>query len=334
MESFGSLLEGFRRYMQVRNYSPRSVEHFVTMLTAFFEYLKAQGVGDIRRVGKPLLRGYQAALHEWRNAEGKPYSWATRAAKLQAVRRLFEWLEEVGKILVNPAVGLEEEKGGDRLPRNVLTEKQVERMLEGVDLSRPQGLRDRAILEVFYSTGIRLGEMAALSLGDIDLVSGAVRVTQGKGAKDRVVPLGKEAARWVREYAVKGRRFFTAKGKAKGKTRALWVNQWGDPLSGLLIQQMVKFYGAKAGLVVTAHALRHTFATQLVRNGAPVEAVAKMLGHSDLRVTHKYTRVAGVDLKRTQEATHPRERDEMEKAKVEITGIRGRYAQDRGEAGP
>jgi integrase/recombinase XerD len=326
MESYKKVVEGFQAALRVRNYSKVSVGHYVMHLKGFFAYLEGQGVTDIRRVGKPILKAYQLALQEWRSQEGKAYSWRTVMAKAQAVRRLFEWLEETGKILINPAEGLVAGKVGDRLPRNVLTEKQAEKMLEGVDLSRPEGLRDRALLEVFYSTGLRLSEMTGLTLNDVDISGGVVRVNQGKGGKDRVVPMGATAIQWVKEYVVKARRQFTR--KAKKATQALWVNHLGGPLSAILVERMVKGYGAAAGLEVTPHVLRHTFATQLVKNGAPVEVVAKMLGHSDLKTVHKYTRVAGVDLRKTQAATHPREKDEMEKAKVEVTSIKGGYTHE------
>ncbi len=337
MESFEKVVEGFQTALRVRNYSKVSVGHYVMHLKGFFAYLEAQGVTDIRRVGKPILKAYQLSLREWRGKDGKPYSWRTVMGKVQAVRRLFEWLEEAGKILVNPAEGMVAGKVGDRLPRNVLNEVQMERMLEAVDLSREEGLRDRAILEVFYSTGLRLSEMKGLTLNDVDISGGVVRVNAGKGEKDRVVPMGATAMRWVKEYVVKARRHFTQ--KAKKATQSLWVNHFGGPLSAILMERMVKGYGKAVGLEVTPHVLRHTFATQLVRNGAPVEVVAKMLGHSDLKTVHKYTRVAGVDLRKTQAATHPRERDEMEEAKVEVTSIKGRallearHTQDGASAG-
>jgi integrase/recombinase XerD len=217
-------------------------------------------------------------------------------------------------------------KTGDRLPRNVLTEWQMERMLESVDLSRLEGLRDRAILEVFYSTGIRLSEMEALTLNDVDISGGVVRVNAGKGDKDRVVPCGVAALDWVKEYVVKVRGRFTK--RTKKATQALWVNHMGGKLSNQLIGRMVREYGEEAGLEVSPHILRHTFATQLVKNGAPIEVVAKMLGHSDLKTVHKYTRVAGVDLQKTQAATHPREWDEVTKAEVAVTSIKGRYTHE------
>jgi integrase/recombinase XerD len=326
MESFENVVEGFQKALRVRNYSGETVRHYGEMLKGFFAYLEGQGVTDIRRVGKPMLKAYQLALREWRSEEDKPYSWATVAGKVQVVKRLFEWLEETGKILVNPAEAMAEVKAGDRLPRNVLTERQMEKMLDGVDLSTEEGVRDRAILEVFYSTGLRLSEMEALTLNDLDMSGGLVRVNAGKGDKDRVVPCGMAALSWVKDYVVKVRGRFTK--RTKKATQALWVNHMGGPLSHQLIRLMVRRYGREAGLQVSPHVLRHTFATQLVKNGAPVEVVAKMLGHSDIRTVHKYARVAGVDLRNTQAATHPREKDEMEKAVAQVESIKGRYVHE------
>jgi len=323
MEGFKRVEEGFEAHMRVRNYSARSIDHYRKLLKGFWGYLEGKGVKDVRRVGKPLLVGYQVSLREWRGEGGKAYSWATVAAKVQAVRRLFEWLEGSGRILVNPAEGLPQGRAGDRLPRNVLTEEQVEKLMDQPDLTRPEGVRDRAILEAFYSTGLRLSEMTGLTLMDVDLGGGLVRVREGKGAKDRVVPIGETALRWVREYLLKVRRRFTR--RAKKGTQALWVNHVGGPLSFQLVGIMIRNCGKKAGLKVSAHVLRHTFATQLVRNGADVAAVAGMLGHSGLGTAHRYARVAGVDLKKAHEAAHPRERDEEEPEEAGLVGVRGGY---------
>jgi integrase/recombinase XerD len=163
--------------------------------------------------------------------------------------------------------------------------------------------------------------MAGLTLADVDFTGGLVRVNAGKGNKDRVVPCGAAALSWVKDYVVKVRDRFSR--RAERATQALWLNHLGGPMSDQLIRQMVRRYGKEAGMKVSPHELRHTFATQLVKNGAPVEMVAKMLGHSDLKTVHRYARVAGVDLRKTQAATHPRERDEMEAAKVEILSLKG-----------
>jgi integrase/recombinase XerD len=224
------------------------------------------------------------------------------------VRRLFEYLEMMNRILVNPAEKFKEPKKETRLPRVVLTAKETRRILDAPNLSLEIGIRDRAILEVFYSTGIRLGELLRLTIFDCDLQGGLLRVNNGKGAKDRVVPLGRHAVKFLQTYLAKVRPRYTSWKRAE---RCLFVGRLGVPLSQQAVQKMVRNYARAAGIrkKVTPHTFRHTFATELVRNGAEITAVQKMLGHADLSVTQLYTHVAGVEVKKTHRLSHPRERD-------------------------
>ena len=234
---------------------------------------------------------------------------------MRAVKRYFEWLEATQKVLVNPADCIHEPRRKSRLPKLVLTREEVGKMLETPDLSTPGGIRSRAILEMFYSTGIRLGEMTALKVQDVNLEEGLLRVNEGKGAKDRVVPIGKQAMEYLKAYLSKVRPGLLRQGSPDW----LWISNYGTPLSKALVGVLVNQAGRKAGIEksVSPHTMRHTFATHLVQNGADVILVSQLLGHTVLSATQIYVRVAATDVKRAHEASHPRERDELVQEEAE-----------------
>jgi len=327
--SFNDLLFGFKEHLKVKNYSPISISAYSQHLQGLFDYLKDIKITDIKHVTRDILKDFQLKITEHRH-NSKGYTIATVSTKIRAVKRFFEYLEETNYILINPAEYLKEPKKETRLPRIVLTEDEARKILDMPNLSTMTGIRDRTILEVFYSTGIRLEEIANLTIYDCDLQGGLLRVNKGKFAKDRVVPLGRHAIKFLKEYIAHIRPHHTRNNKT---TRILFVNQMGKPLSKLVIQLMVRNYAKKAGIKkkVTPHVFRHTFATQLVKNGADITAVQKMLGHSDLSVTHIYTKVAGVEVKKTHSTHHPREKDKAVKEETtsQIKSIKGPYRSDR-----
>ncbi|MBI5805551.1 tyrosine-type recombinase/integrase [candidate division TA06 bacterium] len=302
------ILSAFTGQLKVKNYSAKSIAAYSGHLAGFFAYLKSQGIGDIRQVNKGAITAYLLSLREHLTKAGKPYSTSTMCLKVRAVKRLFEYLEKANVVLINPAEDIKEPKKATSLPRSVLTPEEARKILDAPNLSTTAGIRARAILEAFYSTGLRLEEMARLTIYDCDLQGGYLRVNKGKGAKDRVIPLGKHAARFLKEYITHIRPQWTKNNKG---VKALLVNRQGQALSTEVIGIMVRTYARKAGITkkVSPHTFRHTFATQLVKNGADITAVQKMLGHSDLSATQVYLRVAGTEVKRTHSKSHPRERE-------------------------
>ena len=198
---------------------------------------------------------------------------------------------------------------GDRLPKTILTEKEAKALLDAPDTQTAVGIRDRAILETFYSTGIRREEMTQLTLHDVDHRNGFLRVTKGKFAKDRMVPLGRKAADYVRETLQKVRSQWS---KANRDERALWLSSWRPhgPLKSQAIGVMVRHYGRAARLDrhVTPHVWRHTCATHLVADGANIAYVQRLLGHRSLRTTQIYTRATVAEIKATHAQAHPEAR--------------------------
>ncbi len=313
----------FIEHMKVRNYAKATLTGYSRYLREFISWLREQEISDLKRVTRDTLTAYQVKLMELK-ARGDN-TIATVSIKIRAIKRFFEYLEASNHILINPAEHIKEPKKKNRLPRVVLTEDEARKILDAPNLSTMTGIRDRTILEVFYTTGIRVEELINLTIYDCDLQGGLLRVNKGKMAKDRVVPLGKHAVRFLKEYITRIRPAHTRNNK---QTRNLFVGYTGQPLSGRTIGNRVVHYAKQAGLQkrVTPHTFRHTFATELVRNGADITAVQKMLGHSHLSVTHIYTKVAGVDVKKTHKESHPREKDKGDRESVSDTKtIKGYY---------
>jgi site-specific recombinase XerD len=328
MTDFNKLLFSFKEHLKVKNYSPRSIEAYSYHLLGFFAHLESIGITDVKRVTRDVLQDYQLKI-----TTGQGYAVGTISIKVRSVKRFFEYLEETGKLLVNPAEHIKEPEKETRLPRAVLTPDEARKILDQPDTGTMIGLRSRAMLEVLYSTGIRLEELISLTLYDCDLQGGLLRI-KGKFSRDRVVPLGKHAIKFLKQYIKHARQHHGERRrnpeKRREQTKSLFVSKMRTPLSAQVIETMVRRYAKQAGVKkhVTPHVFRHTFATELLRNGADLRAVQKMLGHSGLSVTHIYTHVAGVEVKKTHSQSHPRERDKTDKEKdinPDIKMIKGKY---------
>ncbi len=292
-------LAAFVERLKVLRYSPATLLSREHSLRRFFQWLGEKGRTDVRDVTKQTVRDFQEYLLA-------RYTTHTAHAHLIALRRFFEHLEATDALLVNPCEGVPLPKLEDRLPRNVLTPEEVRRILDAPDAKTKKGIRDKAILETFYSTGIRLEEMARLTVHDVDL-SGYARVNRGKGAKDRVVPLGVKACGCVRDYLQQVRVEWA---RDNPDERALWLaGYWPhQPLKKQIIAVMARQYAKAAGLTksVSPHVWRHTCATHLVGGGANIAYAQLLLGHRSLRTTQVYTRVSVPEIKVTHAQTHPR----------------------------
>jgi len=258
-------------------------------------HLSAAGVA-LEGVRTDDLRGFLAA-GEWRPS--------TRARKTAAIRSFYAYLVRIGVLGVDPTVGLASPRLAPGLPKPLSVE-QVERLLTRPP-GTPSGLRDRAVLEVLYGSGLRASEAVRLRLQDVDLEVGFVR-TMGKGSKERVVPLGRKAVAAIRAYLTRGRPLLGLPGGIKPPQ--VFLNARGRGLSRQGLHLVVKKYAREAGLGadVSAHTLRHSFATHLVEGGADLRAVQEMLGHADLATTQIYTHLSTAHLRKVYEDAHPRAR--------------------------
>jgi integrase/recombinase XerD len=297
-------LSAFLERLKVLHYSPATVASRQQSLSAFFRWLGQAGPGrkltDVREVTQQTVRDYQKHLL------GRYTTWSTHT-HIIALRRFFEHLEATDALLISPCAGVPLPRLEDRLPRSIFTRQEVRRILDAPDTQTGKGIRDKAILETFYSSGIRLEEMTRLTVHDVDCVKGFLRVNRGKFCKDRVVPLGAKACDYVREYLRQVRGQWT---KDNRDERALWLSwRWPhQPLKKQLISVMARQYARAAGIKKQAspHVWRHTCATHLVSGGANIAYAQRLLGHRDLRTTERYTRVTIPDLKATHAKAHPR----------------------------
>ena len=314
-----NLLFQFTEHLKVINRSEATIKAYTANVRHFLEEKKR----NVKTITRSDMETYIAGIHVYRMADGKGYSQGSISVKIRSLKRFFEFLEEKNIIFIDPMEYIHEPTPDRTLPRNILTVLEMEKLLDQPNLGLKTGIRDRTVLEVFYSTGVRLGELCSLTIYDADLQGRMLRINKGKGQKDRVVPLGKHAIRFLREYITKIRPHLTKRNK---KSRALFVNQLGQPLSRQVVQIMVRTNAKKAGLTkkVSPHTLRHTFASQLVKNGADVVAVQKMLGHADLSTTQGYIKALAIDLKKVHARSHPRERDKVDRRIIKPKIIRKR----------
>jgi integrase/recombinase XerD len=225
------------------------------------------------------------------------------ARRLSALRRFYRLELERGAVREDPTVRVRAPKKPRRLPKN-LAERDVESLLDAPDVATPLGLRDRAMLETLYATGLRVSELCGLKLGAVSLRDGVVRVL-GKGSKERLVPLGDEAIAWIERYLADARPALVA----GAKVDHVFVTARRGPLTRQAFWHLVKRYGAIAGLAADAlspHVLRHAFATHLLNHGADLRVVQLLLGHADITTTTIYTHVARERLKRLHSQHHPR----------------------------
>jgi integrase/recombinase XerD len=295
--------ESFREYLKVLKRSPATIATYTYGLNPFFAFLDTQGVSDLRSVRRRDIQAYHTHL-----LDGGHYTLHSIHILTRSVRRFYDFLEKTGKVLMNPADGIDSPALGDRLPRDVLTLTEIKNLLDTPDTSKPVGVKNKAILEVLYSTGIRVGELCALTIYDVDTREGFLRVNLGKGAKDRVVPIGYKAQKYVAEYLGHVRGKQTIKNRDE---RALFINRNGNPVDRQNVQLLVKAVARSAGIKkkVTPHTIRHTCATHMVADGADIVHVQHLLGHESLDTTQIYTRVARREVKATHSKTHPREKD-------------------------
>jgi integrase/recombinase XerD len=219
---------------------------------------------------------------------------------LVTTRGLFRFLQLDGLLKRDPTANIESPRAWQSLPKFLLAEE-VERLLESPDVSTDLGVRDKAMLEVLYATGLRVTELVSLKESDLNLDSGFV-LTLGKGSKERLVPLGKKAIQWVNSYLAVRPRLVS-----RHKTTSLFVTSRGLPVSRQAFWKLITQYGDKARIGhVTPHLLRHSFATHLLENGADLRSVQLMLGHSDVGTTQIYTHVTNERLRQIYKKCHPR----------------------------
>jgi integrase/recombinase XerD len=290
-------LDQFLHYLVVeKGLSRNTLEAYSHGLNRFFDYLKRKGIRDPLQTGKFDVRAFLLTLRS------AGLSAKTIVRNLVAIRTFFRFLVQEGMLQVNPVEELESPKVAKNLPE-ILTMKEAERLVEQPNLQTPLGIRDRAMLEVLYATGMRVSELTRLPIHQVNLEAGYV-LLYGKGSKERIVPLGAEAMKWVTRYLTEVRQKLV---KAKG-SGYLFLTRSGKEMSRQMFWKNLKAYALRAGLrkKISPHLLRHSFASHLLEGGADLRSVQMMLGHSDISTTQMYTHVTGERLKKIHQRYHPR----------------------------
>jgi integrase/recombinase XerD len=296
--SCDALLDRYLDFLMVeKGLAAQTIEAYSRDLVRYISFLVESGRATVSEADTPLILTYLISMREdGLNAR-------SRARHLVSIRGFYRFLAQEEILPSDPSRLIDLPKSGLKLP-DVLTIDEVKRLLDAPDPQKPSGCRDAAMLELLYAAGLRVSELITLKLQDVNLTAGYVRVF-GKGAKERVVPIGQYAQEKIR-------RFTTGARQALLKDRisaTLFVARAGKPLSRQGFWKLIKRYGLRAGLrkVITPHTLRHSFASHLLEGGADLRAVQTMLGHADIATTQIYTHVARDHLKYLHQKFHPRE---------------------------
>ena len=306
MKPFPELLALFMGDLQLRNYSPRTVSDYGYSLHALAAFCEARGF-QAPAVTTANLCDFQRWFYYQPTRHGTARGVCNQNAVLAAVRSFFRFLRREGYIVRDPAAELEYAREPHRLPRNVLTPSEAKRIIEAASPTTALGCRDRAILETFYATGIRRNELRHLKPADLNFEQGLLRVNDGKGGKDRVVPLGEVAARSLESY-LHAIRPELLRGR---QTEWLFVSYTGKQIDPNTLNALVRKYAkaAKVKKPVTCHVWRSSCATHLVQNQASLRLVQELLGHRSLRTTEGYLSLTITDLKEAHARCHPREQE-------------------------
>jgi len=296
-------LEAYSEWAQAAGHSSHTVGSRRAALLRFIVWCDERSLAQPTEITRALLERYQRYLYHYRKKNGAPLSVIAQLGLLHPLTSWFRWMVRERHLLYNPAADLELPKKPALLPKTILTVAQVEHILNQADVHSPLGIRDRAIMETFYSAGARRMELMALKLYDVDTERGTVMIRQGKGRKDRFIPLGERACAWIERYRVEVRPTLST----AQDDQVLFLDDFGRPMSARFIGDLMRRYVEHAGITTpgACHVFRHAMATHMLENGADIRYIQVMLGHANLETTQIYTRVSMTKLKEIHSATHP-----------------------------
>jgi len=291
------LLEQFLNYLAIeKGLKPRSLEAYRRDLQDWIEFAEARQRAITSASIDSILSLFFVHMHDL------GLSPRSMARKSSAIKGFYRFLLSENHINIDPTALLERPRIGRPLPK-VLSQQEVEKILQQPDLATPFGLRDRAMLEILYATGIRESELIDLKLGNLNVAAEFLSVT-GKGGRERIVPIGQYAIAAVNEYLKNGRN----KLLKDISERTMFLNPYGKPMSRMGVWKIIRKYALMAGINrdVSPHVFRHSCATHMLEGGAGIIAVQEMLGHVDVSTTQIYTHLTGKDLKNIHRKAHPR----------------------------
>ncbi|MBI5544542.1 MAG: site-specific tyrosine recombinase XerC [Deltaproteobacteria bacterium] len=300
---FPARVLAFLDWLRAHNYSEQTARTWGRQLRTFIEWCAQRELTRPSDVTRPLLERFQRHLHQYRKGNGEPLAPSSQNGCLIAIKRFFHWLAKNQHVQFNPASELELLRIGLQLPKSILTAQEAEKILALPDVNDALGVRDRAILETFYSTGMRRMELAGWKLSDLDRSRGVVTIRKGKNKKDRVVPIGTRAVQWVDKYLSEVRPELV---RDAGEQRIFLSRQGGGIGLGALSSLVGKYVvAADLGKEGACHIFRHTMATLMLENGADLRVIQEILGHACLTTTQIYTHLSIGRLKEIHTAPHP-----------------------------
>ena len=305
----GTLANLAARYLEnlaVRNYTADTIEGRKDALKVFLLWAIERDLTEPNAITKLILESYQRHLWRWKKHNGKPLGISTQRGRLSTVKDFFAYLVKSNHIPANPASELELPRSEKRLPKEPLGLNQIESVIAVPDISDPLGIRDRAMLELFYSAGLRRSELAKLQLEDLNRERQTLQIRQAKHHKDRVVPVGNRALLWLERYLEESR----PKLLIQPNEKALFLSSYGEAFNPDVLSRMVTQFIKKAEIERqgSCHLLRHSCATHMLEGGADIRFIQQLLGHEKLETTAIYTQVSIEQLKAVHSQTHPAEK--------------------------
>jgi integrase/recombinase XerD len=303
-DDLAALLDQHLNWLHVKGYSDYTIRNRLVHIRFFLRWCTNRGIVAPGQITVRVLQDYQQHTFDYRKRNGEPLAVASRHARLVPVRVWLRWMSKADVVCSSLVEAIELPKLGRPLPRNILSAREVVRIMAQPNIRTVVGLRDRAILQLLYSTGIRRLELVRLKLADCQFDRRLVFVREGKGKRDRYVPLGRRAVYWLRRYYRHGRSQLLGR---DSDSVCVFLSRGGQPLSRDHVTYIARKYikSACLGKSGSCHLLRHSMATLMHENGADIRHVQQILGHADIRTTQIYAQVAIRTLQRVHAATHP-----------------------------
>ena len=341
-ESYGvycieSVFTGFIEACKGMGRSPQTLERHHTSFGLLRRYLAEIGIDGLAAITPQVMAGFQSWLYQAKSRYKKPYSLKTQIITLNSVQVFFKHLHKTGVILSNPAEAIRLPKEPKRLPGTILNSREMKKLLRQPDTSTVLGFRDRTIYEVLYSTGLRVSEMIWLRVQDLVLSQSSIFIKETKHFRDRYVPFGETAGRYLAEYLDHVRPLLLRSpirvdpcSSVVPSSDIVFLSRCGQALDDGGVQQKLRIYAERAHIKkhLTIHVFRHTVATEMLRRGADLRQIQELLGHRNLRTTQIYTHIVKGELKRVQAHCHPREQVDLPENFVRY---RGRDWTEKGE---
>jgi integrase/recombinase XerD len=315
---FGKELIGsFTEWLSVRRRSSSNRDQYSPHLLYWIKFLEAEEIG-FKEATSETFNSYQAWLLNYTSRFNRPLGINTQLNILSAVKVFYRFLHESGHLLHNPAANLRLPKERKSLPTSILTASEARRLLKQPNLNTVSGFRDRTMLEVLYSCGLRISELRQLKEENFDSFNRTLAVREGKGDKDRLVPIGETACRYLAEYIAQVRPLLL-----KEEREILFLNRFGKTFGVSGICKKLKGYtkAAKIEKTITVHSFRHTLATAMLQRGAELRHIQAILGHDYLHTTERYTRIVKTELRRIQAKHHPREAIDLPDGAIKYRGL-------------